>query len=345
MVLVLDSSGSMKERASGGETKIAAAKKALDRVIGSLPADRAVGLRVYGAEVFSRNDPGACQDSQLVVPVESGNRQQLRQAIRGYKPYGETPIGYALQEAAKDLGNEGKRTIVLVSDGEPTCDPDPCEVARELSKKGVSLKVDVVGLDVSADARRQLQCIAGAGNGTYYDVSSSEELAASLEKLASRAARPYTEIGQAVSGTPNADGAPTIDDGDWLDQFGTTEQELTKSYVVERTIPGSTLHVSASVRTATASGEKIDVALATPDGENCGNGSDFTQLSAGQLISAGVVADDLDSFGSAQPDSPCTQSDTVVATVTNDATSVSGPRPLEIRVIEEPPVADPASLP
>lgn len=46
MVMVLDSSGSMKETAAGGETKIAAAKAALNRVIGSLPDDQAVGLRV-----------------------------------------------------------------------------------------------------------------------------------------------------------------------------------------------------------------------------------------------------------------------------------------------------------
>ena len=96
MVLVLDSSGSMKEQSSGGETKIAAAKKALNQVIGSLPEDQSVGLRVYSAKVFSRGDPGACTDSQLVVPVASGNRDQLRSAVSSYRPYGETPIGYAL---------------------------------------------------------------------------------------------------------------------------------------------------------------------------------------------------------------------------------------------------------
>lgn len=49
MVMVLDSSGSMNQPASGGQTKIAAAKEALQKVIGSLPEDQAVGLRVYGA--------------------------------------------------------------------------------------------------------------------------------------------------------------------------------------------------------------------------------------------------------------------------------------------------------
>jgi len=88
MVLVLDSSGSMKERTGAGETKIAAAREALTAVIGSLPDEQAVGLRVYGAEVFSRDDPGACTDSRLVVPVETGNRDRLREAVGRYTPYG-----------------------------------------------------------------------------------------------------------------------------------------------------------------------------------------------------------------------------------------------------------------
>ena len=345
MVLVLDSSGSMKEQSSGGETKIAAAKKALNQVIGSLPEDQSVGLRVYGAKVFSRGDPGACTDSQLVVPVASGNRDQLRSAVSSYRPYGETPIGYALQQAGKDLGGEGKRTIVLVSDGEPTCDPDPCKVARDLSEQGVDLKVDVVGLDVDGAARDKLRCIAGAGNGTYYDVDSSEEFAASLEKLATRAGRPFSAIGQPVAGTPTPDGAPLISAGDWLDELGTTEADLVRNYTVEREIPGSTLHVSTSLRTATSSGETVDLKLAAADGQECGTDSAFTQLSAGQLISAGAISGGISSVGEATSDDPCVTADTLVATVTDKASSVTGPRPLEVRVIEEPPVESTDGLP
>ncbi len=59
LVLVLDSSGSMKEPAAGGGTKIDAAKSALDQVVDRLPDEAQVGVRVFGAEVFSRDDPGA----------------------------------------------------------------------------------------------------------------------------------------------------------------------------------------------------------------------------------------------------------------------------------------------
>src|SRR5690606_2128402 len=107
-------------------------------------------------------------------------------AVRDYEPYGETPVGYALQQAAKDLGPAGDgepRTIVLLSDGEPNCEPDPCKVAADLAKQGIDLTINVVGLDVSGKARRALQCIAEAGNGDYYDASSAEDLSNSMVKV------------------------------------------------------------------------------------------------------------------------------------------------------------------
>lgn len=92
LVLVLDSSGSMQQR-FGAERKIDIAKQALRTVIGRLPDDP----RVYGATVENRGDRGACTDSQLVVPIGTGNRAALTAAVKKYRPYGETPIAYALK--------------------------------------------------------------------------------------------------------------------------------------------------------------------------------------------------------------------------------------------------------
>ncbi len=161
LVLVLDSSGSMKEPAGGGSTKIDAARAALTRVAEELPDDAEVGVRVFGAEVFSRRDAGACTDTQNVVPVGPLDRAALTEAVAAYRPYGETPIGNALRGAARDLGPAAageQRTIVLLSDGEPTCAPDPCKVARDLTRQGIDLSINVVGLDVSGPARKALQC-------------------------------------------------------------------------------------------------------------------------------------------------------------------------------------------
>jgi len=188
LVLVLDSSGSMKDKV-GGQAKISIAKASLRSVIKKLPADAPVGLRVYGATIFDRKTRGACTDSQLVVPIGTGNRSQLTSEIATYKPYGETPISYSLEQAAKDLGSTGQRTILLVSDGEETCDADPCATAAAIAKAGVDVKIDVVGLAVAGKTRKQLQCVARRGNGTYYDADSREDLENSLDKLATRAGR------------------------------------------------------------------------------------------------------------------------------------------------------------
>ncbi|MBC9226254.1 VWA domain-containing protein [Aeromicrobium sp. 636] len=330
MMLVLDASGSMAEKVSGGGTKIKAARSALRTVIDQLPEDQPVGLRVYGATVFDASKPGACTDSQQVVALGLDNRNELRSAVDDYKPYGETPIGHALREAAKDLGAEGQRTIVLVSDGEPTCDPDPCRVAAQLTKKGFDLRVDVVGLDVKGKARAKLQCIADRGNGTYYDAASAEDLVDTLSTAQTRASRPFDLSGTPVEGTPTPSGAPTVTTGQWLDTFPSRKGELW--YRIERTAPGSTIHVGAAHRSTDIgnSGQKISVLTHSDDaGNQCGRESSFAR---GSLGYAGT--------STASRDEACATSPVVYVQVTQDSRpeELAG-EPVEIAIYEEPPIA------
>lgn len=259
LMLVLDSSGSMKEKAAG-TTKIASAKSALGTVIDKLPAEQSVGLRVYGATVFAAKDKGACTDSQRAVDLGTDNRADLKKAVAKYKPYGETPTGYALQQAGKDLGKDGQRTIVLVSDGESTCAPDPCKVAAKLVESGIQLHIDVIGLNVSGKARNQLQCIAGSGNGVYYDAQDAGDLVSALDTLATRAARPYESIGQRITGSQNPTTAPKITAGDWQDVLGGAGSDKRELYYsLSDFDPKSTLHVSATVNQPLGGNDTIDV--------------------------------------------------------------------------------------
>ena len=251
LVLVLDSSGSMKQRV-GGARKIDIAKQALRTVIGGLPDDARVGLRVYGATVENRGDPGACTDSQLVVPIGTGNRPALRDEIAKYRPYGETPISYSLQQAAGDLGRTGRRTVVLVSDGEETCRADPCQTAAALAKRGIDLRFDVIGLRVSGSARNQLRCIADKGHGTYYDADNAAQIEDSLDKLATRAFRPFQLTGIPIEGSTSKTKAPVAKPGQYVDQLpGRASTPL--YYRVPRTTPGSTIHVGFTARAVSSS--------------------------------------------------------------------------------------------
>ena len=342
MVLVLDSSGSMEGRTPGGATKIAAAKQALGRVVDVLPDGQEVGLRVYGAEVFSRTDPGACEDSQLVVPLGTDNRRDLRRAVASYEPYGETPTGFALREAGKDLGDEGLRSIVLVSDGEPTCEPDPCVVARELRKQGIDLRIDVVGMGVSGAARRTLQCVADAGGGLYYDADSADELTASLTRVAERSARAYQVTGEVVEGGLDATQAPEIVAGDWSDSVSAGEP--VKFYRVRRQLQDSVVSVSAAFRAPHGDGMSFNrLRLETPEGDTCDATGDIEQLASGMLLATAVVAGPWNSFREVATDDPCVTSQDLVVRV--EYSGDSDDVPVEIRVTELPEVVDPAALP
>jgi Ca-activated chloride channel family protein len=340
LVLVLDSSGSMKEPAGDGQTKIAAARTALSRVVTKLPANAQVGLRVYGATVFKRTQPGACTDTQLTVPIGTNNRPQLQTAIAKYKPYGETPIAYALQQAAKDLGPSGQRTIVLVSDGEATCAPEPCEVARSIAKQGIDLKVDVVGFRVGGKARSQLQCVAREGRGDYYDADSLIDLEAGLDRLSTRAFRPFRISGTPIVGGPQQEGAPTVAPGHYSDTFG--NDQTAKYYLINRTMAKSTLRAGVSFRRPDSGTFviKAEVKLKTIGGENCGWSYPLA-FEGDQGIATGVAS----SWTGDYPKG-CTDDDQLVLTVSpGEAYREMKGVPYELRVDEEPPVDSTANLP
>lgn len=339
MILVLDSSGSMKEPAGGGGSKIEAARSALDQVVGELPDEADVGLRVFGSTVFSSNQKGACTDSRLVVKPGTGNRSALRRAVSAYKPYGETPIGYALQQAAKDIGSEGKRSIVLVSDGEATCAPDPCEVAGELAAAGIDLQIDVVGLSVSGKAREQLQCIAEKGNGSYYDVDSADEITRSLSRVARRAVRPFTVSGRPIRGA-TSDAEPTpIAEGDWSDRLG--PKSSTRGglfYVYDRKLAGSTLRVSAVTPGDVGEWDGVEVQITPLHGQQdyaCDIHVDIRNIDSTSVVGSEAVA---------EPDGNCGTAGKYLIEVSRWL-NAPAEVPVAIRVSEEPPLRDTGSAP
>lgn len=337
LVLVLDSSGSMSELTGDGTPRIDAARDALRAVIDQLPEDQPVGMRVFGATVA----PGSastdlCTDSQSVVSVDTGNRDDLEEAVDAYEPLGETPIGYALQEAGRDLGDEGQRSIVLVSDGEPNCEPDPCLVAEELRADGVDVRIDVVGLNVDQTAREKLQCVADAGGGTYYDADDTESLVDGLTQAQTRSARPFDLTGEPIEGTPDVDDAPTMEaPGQYLD---TLPVDGPLFYDVPRTQSGSTIHVGVTFPgTGGSAGESVYMRVypgSEPDGQSCVSDSAFGNgVGESNPFHTGYV-----STWKETADHPCNTDDSIVLEIEPSSASTAG-RPVEIAVYEEPPLA------
>ncbi len=219
ILLAFDASGSMKSRyGAGGQTKIQAAQEAAVGLLDELPAQTQVGLRVFGGGRPSRPIGPACQDSRLVLPIGPLNRGDAERQIRSFRARGRTPITFALRQAAKDLGSSGSRTIVLVSDGQDTCQPPPpCDVAREIANGGVDLRIQAIGLNVDRAARQQLKCIAAAGGGVYRDAADAGSLREELRTLSTRALRQYVARGTPIRGGRSAREAKMIAPGRYVD--------------------------------------------------------------------------------------------------------------------------------
>ncbi|MGW2472233.1 vWA domain-containing protein [Streptomyces sp. NPDC001665] len=225
LVMVLDSSGSMGDDDGTGRTRMESARAAVSTVVDGLPDGFPTGLRVYGAD-----RPQGCTDTRLVRPVRALDRGALKRAVEGVRPRGDTPIGLSLRKAAEDLpepadGAIGTRTILLVSDGEDNCGaPAPCEVAERLGGEGLGLRIDTVGFQVKGPAREQLECIARAGNGRYYDAPDADALARQLQRAARLSADGYRLMGRRVTGATTADRAPVLTPGQYLDTIGPGEK-------------------------------------------------------------------------------------------------------------------------
>ncbi|MEW5353808.1 VWA domain-containing protein [Streptomyces sp. 16-176A] len=242
--LVLDVSGSMRTRDIDGGTRMAAAKQAFNEVLDATPEEVQLGIRTLGADYRGNDRKEGCKDTAQLYPVGPLNRTEAKTAVATLSPTGWTPIGPALLKAATDLeGGDGTRRIVLISDGEDTCQPlDPCEVAREIAAKGIGLTIDTLGLVPDAKTRDQLSCIADATGGTYTDVRHKDELSDRVGQLVDRAADPVvTPV--AVQGAADCAKAPELKSGLYTDREEFGQQRWYRVNVE----PGQELRASVSV--------------------------------------------------------------------------------------------------
>ncbi|HMR13549.1 MAG TPA: VWA domain-containing protein [Arachnia sp.] len=356
ILLVLDASGSMKGDDPSGTTKLKAAKKALTTAISALPDDAQVGLRVYGATYPGKDKKKSCVDTQLAHPITPLDAAGLTTQINAVKAQGDTPIAYSLEKAIDDLGTEGKRHIILVSDGEENCDPDPCAVVKKLVDKDVSIQVDTVGYAVDKKARSQLRCIADAGKGTYYDAADADILTSTLSRLSTRALRAFTVQGTPVEGTPTPDDAPLLAVGQYTDTMPVSETEdLVRHYRLQRTVPGSTIRASTVTRLPQEDGRDLrqlrhwQYTISTADGVECSS----KWAHADDLSNAGVL---LSGTALSLPYDPrleyvdkdkqaCAEATDLVLQLERGSEKQAEPMPIEIVVLEEDPVPDVPALP
>ena len=183
VMLVLDASGSMNAQLPDGQTRIAAAKSAVTNLVSSMDPATRLALTAYGHQ--SERAEKNCKDVALLSGFDSveTNKADIIAKTEAIVARGYTPITYSLTLAAKDVSaEEGERVIILVSDGQETCEADPCTAAKALAAADAKLVIHTIGFGVGAATRTQLQCIAKMGRGTYFDASNAGDLTTVLGK-------------------------------------------------------------------------------------------------------------------------------------------------------------------
>ena len=177
--LILDASGSMEESLESGEVKIDTAKAVLTDFITDLPdGDLNVGLRIYGGQIQTSNeDP--CTNSNLVVPISDVDKTSLLDVVDSTIPEGSTPIAYSLQQAVldfQDVPAEAKKIIILVTDGEESCDGDLQAEVEKFRSQGIEVDLRIIGFGLSDSAAETFE---GIGN-SFENVIDAQSLETAL---------------------------------------------------------------------------------------------------------------------------------------------------------------------
>lgn len=179
LAFIFDASGSMNAELEGS-TRLAVAKGAIDQLVGET-ATFNTSLWAYGHRLPD-SDPETCRDIENLVVFAQDNGAAVVSAVAALEARGDTPITDAVRTVAGSFTapETGRRSIVLISDGEETCGGDPCALGAELGAVQVDLRIHAIGFAVDDTARNQLSCLAEATGGTYADAGDAEALDAAL---------------------------------------------------------------------------------------------------------------------------------------------------------------------
>ena len=265
VIFVLDLSGSMNEPFDGQRTKLDVAKAAFVEAFANVSPEALVGLRVYGdqnpAAAPGQRGANCTEDSRLVVPVSTLQRNSLIGQVQGFTARGDTSISLALERASEDIPEGSVGTIVLFSDGRDECfdadldgdaavgpsyGEDPCVVAEGLAAGGKVDRIMTVGFGADTAAEAELRCISSSSSGRYTPIETPADAREILPELLVELStgRSAQRLGdRAITGTAlreDAPAMPRLDDpeagsGIYTDSIGLGE---TKWYFLDEFGPG-----------------------------------------------------------------------------------------------------------
>ena len=176
ILFIFDSSNSMYAQING-ISKMEIAKKKFTEFLDSLQSIKnlELALRLYGHQQYYK--PQDCKDTKLEVPFSKNNHLSIKSKVQTLVPKGTTPIAHSLNEAVNDFPNKpGVNIIILITDGIEECGGDPCEAAKKLDEKGISLRPFVIGVGLNEQEAKTFDCV-----GRFFDISDTRTFTTLLD--------------------------------------------------------------------------------------------------------------------------------------------------------------------
>jgi Ca-activated chloride channel family protein len=198
-MLILDASGSMWGEIDGVD-KIVIAREVIGEMIENWDENTSLGLMAYG-----HHRKGDCNDIELLLSPGALDRETFIDKVNGLSPVGMTPLTEAVKRAAEALNyTENRATVILVSDGEETCNLDPCATGKALEKAGIDFTAHIIGFDVTEEQAVGLKCLAAETGGMYLEASNADELGEAMANASDMVTvdAPPIELGDATLSVP-----------------------------------------------------------------------------------------------------------------------------------------------
>lgn len=223
--VILDASGSMLQRL-GDERRIAIARDTLKELVTeTLPATTGFALRVFG-----HREVDSCR-TDLEIPLGPLKRDATLATIDAINAMNlaRTPLGHSIGLAKHDLqGVEGRRVLIVLTDGEETCDGDALAAIQALRNLGWDIQVNIIGFAIEdPELEQTFESWAAAGAGRYFAAADGESLRDALTRAATG---PYHVVDQ-QTGSTIATGVPgeqlALPGGEYLLRSGEKEREVT----------------------------------------------------------------------------------------------------------------------
>lgn len=195
--VIFDASGSMLQQLDGVR-RVETARQTLAELVGkSIPAGTGFALRVFG-----HREAGSCRtDLEIpLAPLDPAAAGKTIHAINAMN-LARTPLGRSIELAAEDLAEvKGRRLLIVLTDGEETCDGDAAAAIGGLRARGWDIAVNVVGLAID-DAALEAEFAAWAdlGGGAYFSAADRASLHEALVRAMVTRFRVVNAAEQAVA--------------------------------------------------------------------------------------------------------------------------------------------------